>query len=148
MIKALSVLCTIVLLTTGCTMFVRTNAVPSSTAEQVPANRILAYTEEVDGFARMTVTRDEGFMGGGCYLALVISGEVAARFNPKETATFFVPPGDTNMAVTPDPSGRGLCAIGSWDPVLERYTIQLDTPNLYRISLGAYRRPRLTPSVY
>ena len=148
LIRAISLSLATLLLGSGCTAFVRTNASPHATANTVPADRILAYSEQQEGYAAMTVTRDEGFMGGGCYLGLVIEGKIAARFDPNETATFFVPPGERNMAVVPDPEGRGLCSVGGWDPVAEKYTIQIGVPNHYRISLGAYRRPRLLPSVY
>ena len=137
-----------VALCSGCTAFVRTNATSHSTANEVPTDRMLAYSEQKEGYASMTVTRDEGFMGGGCYLGLVISGTIAARFDPKETATFFIPPGETSMAVVPDPQRKGLCSVGGWDPVPEKYDIKIGATNLYRISLGAYRRPRLLPSVY
>jgi hypothetical protein len=133
---------------TGCTMFIRTAAVPIAEAFPVPGERLLAYVEKQDGFATVEVTRDAGFMDGGCYIGLVIAGKLAARFDTQETAEFHVPAGESNMAVVRDPLGRGLCSFGAWEPVPEHYLLKPDSPNLFRISSGAYRRPRLLPAVY
>jgi hypothetical protein len=133
---------------TGCTALVRTEALPATKASQVPSSRLLAYQQEKAGDTRLIVTRDRGFMASGCFLALAIEGTIAARFDPEETATFFVPNGKVQMAVVPDPSARGLCSVNSWDPVLDNYELKVDGRNSFRISLGAYRRPRVVPSVY
>jgi hypothetical protein len=131
----------------SCTSF-RTESVPISRAEQVPANRLLAYTEWKEGYARIVVTRDAGNLDGACFIGLVVAGTLAARFDTKETAEFFMPAGESDMAVVRDPQGRGLCAIGAWEPVPEHYVLKADRPNLFRISLRLYRRPRLIPAVY
>jgi hypothetical protein len=114
----------------------------------VPTERLLAYTTAKEGYAKVSVTRDAGFMGGGCYVGLVVEGVLAARFDAGETAEFYVPTGDSNMAVVPDPQGRGLCSGAGWYPVPEHYALKADRLNLFRISFGAYRRPRLLPAVY
>ena len=144
----ISIALIVVFICSGCTVFVRTNATPYADAKKLPIERLLAYTEKKEGFAKLTVTRDEGFMGSACYIGLVISGTLAARFDPGETAEFFLPSGTANMAVVPDPQATGVCSVGGWDPVPEQYIIKENMLNLYRISLGAYRRPRLLPAVY
>lgn len=131
----------------GCTMFVHTLPVPYQAGKAVPADRVLAYQEQASGYAHMVVTRDKGVMGSGCYIGVVIAGKLAGRFGPSETASFYVPANTTDMATVPDPKGRGLCKLG-WNPVPEHYVLKTDGLNLFRISLGAYRRPRLTPAVY
>lgn len=131
----------------GCTAMVRTEAVPQSAAKSVPTERLRAFQENHLNYALVTVTRDAGFMGGGCYIGLVVSGILAARFDPEETARFFIPAGKSEMAVVRDPEGQGLCSVGAWDPVPEHYELKQDGQNLFRISLGAYRRPRLLPAV-
>ncbi|AKX59736.1 hypothetical protein [Thiopseudomonas alkaliphila] len=133
--------------TTGCTLMVRTEPVPTTMAVDVPAERHLAFTEEKPGYAKLVVVRDKGMMGGGCYMGVAIAGELAARLDTKEKATFYVPPGMTKMSAVADPQGRGLCG-SAWDYVIEEYDIKLDANNIYRISLGAYRRPRITPTAY
>ena len=133
--------CTILL--SGCTVFVRTNQVSATSAHQVPADRVLKFQQKQTNSFKFQVTRDEGFMGGGCYIGLEIDGSLAGRFDTGETATFYLPTSTPKMSVVPDPLGRGLCGISGWTPVQENYVMRDSGPNLYRISLGAYRRPRL-----
>lgn len=137
-----------VLAQAACTMFIGTDAVPRWKATAVPKDRLLAFTDNKPGSVSVIVTRDTGFMGGGCFIGLVIEGTLAARFDTSETAVFYLPPGEANMAAIPDPKGRGSCGVSGWDPVLETYDMKADRPNLYRISLRAYRRPDVVPSVY
>jgi hypothetical protein len=129
----------------GCTVFVRTNQVSAISAARVPANRVLTFQEKLPNSFVLQVTRDEGFMGGGCYIGLEIEGYLAGRFDTGETATFYLPTSTPKISVVPDPFGRGLCGIAGWTPVPENYVIKNSGSNLYRISLGAYRRPRLLP---
>jgi len=131
----------------GCTTIGRTLPTPHEAGIPAPADRLLAFQEQIDGYAHMVVTRDKGFVGSGCYIGVVIAGKLAARLGPSETADFYVPADTTDMAAVPDPKGRGLCSAG-WDPVPEHYTLKPEGMNLFRISLGAYRRPRLTPAIY
>lgn len=56
-----------------------TTPVPLSEARQAPADRVLAF-QSIDGekSATLTVIRDEGFTGGGCYYALYINKVLSA----------------------------------------------------------------------
>lgn len=135
--------CTVML--SGCTAFVRTNQVSATAAQQVPADRVLAFQDKQLNSFVLQVTRDEGFLGGGCYIGLEIEGSLAGRFDTAETATFYLPTSTPKMSVIPDPLGKGLCGIAGWTPVPENYVLKSSSPNLFRISLGAYRRPRLLP---
>lgn len=137
-------ICTAML--SGCTVFVRTNQVSTSSAVQVPVDRVLAFQDKQPDSFVLQVTRDEGFMGGGCYIGLEIEGSLAGRFDTGETATFYLSTSTPKMSVIPDPLGRGLCGISGWTPVPENYVLKSSGLNLYRISLGAYRRPRLLPA--
>lgn len=132
--------------TTGCTVFVRTNPVSSTVADQVPFDRILSYQEKTPNSFLITVTRDEGFMGSGCFLGLEIEGVLAGRFGREETATFSVPTSTPRIRVIPDPLGGGLCALATWNPVEENYQLKATQDNYFRISLGGSRRPRLLPT--
>ncbi len=131
----------------GCTAFVRTETISPDRATPIPSERIFAFQQQKPGDISLVVTRDHGFMASGCFVGLTIEGSLAARFNSEETATFFVPAGTTQMAVVPDPQAKGLCALG-WDPVLENYELKATARNSFRISFGAYRRPRLLPSAF
>lgn len=123
-----------------------TTPVASQFAKPVPEERILAYKEYNPNYAKVIITRDAGSLHGGCYLGVMYRETLLARFDPEETATFYIPEGEWKFAVTRDPMGRGLCA-GSlgFNPVIETQKIEKDKENIFRISLGFYRRPRLLP---
>lgn len=44
-----------------------------------------------------------------------------------------------------DPDGNLLCGADDLNPVFETQQIRKDQENLFRISFGAWRRPRLLP---
>jgi len=111
----------------------------------VPAERLLAYQDKKAGYLPLIVTRDEGYLGSACYIGLEVNGTLAARLDLSETATFYAPPGELTLSAVGDSAGSGLCFL-SWQKVIEHYTLQPGEPNLYRISLGAYRRPRVVPT--
>lgn len=93
-------------LATGCA----TSPVASSQAKPVPAQRIFAFQDKTSkSTASIIVTRDSGFLGGGCFLAFSLDGVRAGRFDPGETASFHVEPGEHLLAVKPDAEGSGLC---------------------------------------
>lgn len=135
----------IVVTTTGCTMFARTNPVAVGSASKASSDRVLMYQEKVPEYFLMTVTRDEGIMGSACFIGLEINGKLAARFDPRETVSFYIPSATPALQVVRDPFGRGLCS-SEWTPVQETYELKAKQNNLFRISLGAYRRPRLLPA--
>ena len=91
------------------------NTTPTSPSETQPAapDRVLSFQERsAANAATIVVTRDQGFtLGGGCFYALFINGTLAARFEPGETASFYVEPGEILLRVGRDPYGRGLCAV-------------------------------------
>lgn len=137
----------LLLFLSGCTVFVRTNPVaPQHGKTIVDTTKFLAYTEVTPGYAKVVITRDAGFMGSGCHIAVMADDVVIGRFKAKDTATFYLPVTTQTMMVVPDPEGRGLCNPGmGWNPVKEKYELRADKTNYFRISLGAYRRPRLLP---
>lgn len=137
----------LVFTTSGCTMLVRTNPVSVTSATSVPSDRVLIYQVQRPEYFTMTVTRDEGVMGSGCFIGLEIDGKLAARIDPSETAKFYIPSPKPTMRVLQDPYGQGLCGVFSWTPVEENYILKPEQNNLFRISLGAYRRPRLVPAL-
>ncbi|MFC3873288.1 hypothetical protein [Neisseria musculi] len=121
-----------------------TAPVVSGMAKDVPAERVLAYAEPREDYARVEITRDSGFLGSGCYLGVMYRQTLLARFAAGERAVFYIPEGDWNFAVVQDPRGRGLCGI-SENPAIERQSIRKGQDNLFRVSSGPYRRPRLLP---
>lgn len=122
---ALSVLC-------GCA----TTPVSINDAKQVPADRLLAFqTADAAKTATLTVVRDEGFLGSGCYYGLWINKTLAARVDVAEYAKFYVEPGETLLRIGRDPQGNGLCAVDQ-DNWTQRETImKAGDPKTFRMSI-------------
>ena len=88
-----------------------TAPIPISEAKRVPPDRVLAFqTPLSDKAATLTMIRDEGFLGGGCYYAVSLNGILAARLGPAELVRFYMESGEILMRYGRDPQGRGLCA--------------------------------------
>jgi len=79
---------------------------------QIPADRLLAYQEPVEGGGQIVVNRDIGMLGGGCYLAFSIDRQVAARIGIGETASFQVPAGARIVGIGVDEKDDTLCSMG------------------------------------
>ena len=107
------------LILTGCA------TTPPSLAniKPVPKERLYDFQTKTDKTtATLTVTRDSGFLGGGCFYAFSINSKLAARLNPAESTRFYVEPGELLIRTSRDPQGKGLCAIGQ-DDWTQRETI-------------------------
>lgn len=129
----LIVLCCVgALLLSGCA----TTPLPSSQATPAPAERVLAFQEKSPANnASLVLTRDEGFLGSGCYYALWINGKLSARFATGETAVFFIEPGEHVLRAGRDPQGQGLCGVDS-DNWTQRETIlRANERKFFRLSL-------------
>jgi len=84
-----------------------TSPVPSAQAIKAPADRVLAYQVALQSSGALTVIRDSGFMGSGCYATIFLNGERAAKLAPEEKATFILPPGEWVVGAALE--GAGLC---------------------------------------
>lgn len=60
-----------------------------------------------DGNAIITVTRDIGFSGSACYIAVFIDGKTVAKLGTGERASFHVPSGEHIVGAWN--TGSGLC---------------------------------------
>lgn len=88
-----------------------TSPVTSDQARPVPPERMLAFgTGEPASSGVLSVTRDSGFLGGGCYLGFYIDGQLAAKFDTAEKGIFYVKPGEHVIGIG-NPGGGGLCNI-------------------------------------
>ena len=100
-----------------------TTPIAPTVAKPAPNERILAFQQKNPSTtATLIVTRDEGFIVGGCYCSLFINGTLAARLDVGETSRFFLDPGDILLRVGRDPQGKGLCSAGQ-DYWTQRETI-------------------------
>ena len=97
-----------VFLLVGCSSF---RADPEH-VRPVPQDRLLAFQQGEAGSARIVVNRDFGVMGGGCYVAIEVDRQVAARIGVGEQASFQVKPGTHIVGITPDRMDDTLCGMG------------------------------------
>lgn len=74
----------------------------------LPAERLMLKTSVGD--AKVTVIRDSGALGSGCYFALWVNRELAARMGVAERVTFDVPSGEVLLGASRDPQGAALCS--------------------------------------
>lgn len=96
------------LLLAGCSSF---KAAPED-IKPVASDRLLAYQEPVAGGGEIVVNRDLGMMGGGCYVAILVDRQVAARIAMGEVARFQVPAGTRVLGIGIDKMDDTLCSYG------------------------------------
>ncbi|MFJ2527814.1 hypothetical protein [Pseudomonas helmanticensis] len=82
-----------------------TSPVPSSEADPVPSSRLFAFQTPANGDSILVVTRDTGFVGGGCNTTVSIDGRRAAEIASGETAKFRVAPGEHILSASSCGSG-------------------------------------------
>ncbi|HGY2289313.1 TPA: hypothetical protein ACNVBJ_003626 [Klebsiella aerogenes] len=92
---------------TGCASTV----VPPSKAISAPQERVFKYQINAGSNTTLTIIRDAGIVGSGCYAAVYLNGEQVAKLNPKEKATFYISEGE--WAVGANLTGKGLCSLSS-----------------------------------
>lgn len=78
----------------------------------IPAERLRAYQTPVQGGGEVVVTRDLGLMGGGCYVAVLVDRQVAARIAVGEQGRFQVPAGNRVVGIATDSEDKTLCGKG------------------------------------
>ncbi len=94
----------------GCSM--PTKQPVASEITEVPRDRVEKIKEQLAPLGRISVTRDVGLLGSGCYLGLMIDGQLAARLDPGERYSVDLSAGRHLLTAT-FVKGRGLCGIGS-----------------------------------
>lgn len=75
----------------------------------IPEDRVLAYQQPLENAGEVVVTRDFGLRGGGCYIAVLIDRELAARIHVGEVVRFQVPSGARIVSISTDPLDDTLC---------------------------------------
>lgn len=121
-----------------------TSLVIMQKAKNVPADRIMSYGKQNNNYAKVTIIRDEGLSGIGCYVGVMYRQTLLARFDVAEKAGFYIPKGEYDFSVISDPYGKLLCSY-TFDPAVEKQIIKKDRDNIFRISINPWRRPRLLP---
>lgn len=78
----------------------------------VPEDRLLSHQQARDSGGQIQVTRDFGGMGSGCYIAVLVDRQLAARIGVGEQASFQVPVGTRVLGIGIDPLDDTLCGMG------------------------------------
>lgn len=94
-----------VALLAGCS----TSPISADKARLAPAERVTGYQSSVEGGGKIIVTRDTGFIGGGCFAGIYLNGDRVAKLDPGEKAVFSVKSGE--WIVGAGLEGSGLCAV-------------------------------------
>lgn len=117
-------------LMTGCS----TSPVSFDQAKPVPGGRVMAYGQKPAGpYGTIQVSRDTGFVGGGCFVAIHIDGRPVARIDTGEAVSLFVPAGDHLVGLGADERGSGLC---SFSGSLKEQSATLKAGQVMRFRIG------------
>jgi len=113
-----------------------TTATRMDQVKDVPTSELFAYqVNDEDHNSQITVIRDQGFIGSGCYIYLTIDGVLAGKFNVGEVANFYLSPGEHLLKVSQD--GKGLCAINKEWWTQRETILKPDEKKTFRLTIGS-----------
>ncbi|MGI2056216.1 hypothetical protein ACRN9T_03335 [Shewanella baltica] len=115
----------------GCLSGCATSAVSVDQAKSAPVSRVF-INDAANTEAEITLIRDSGMMGGGCYVDVYLNDKLAATLDTSEKVTIKVNAGELYLGS--QLSGSGLC-IGSSIRHLET-SIKQGQHKLYRVMTG------------
>jgi hypothetical protein len=125
-------------LSVGCS----TTPTPSSEAIPTPKERVLAFQDKsADKTSILVVTRDQGFVGGGCFYAVSIDSVLSARLDVSERVQFYLSSGEHLLKAGRDPQGGGLCGLGSDMWVQRETTLKAGETKYFRFSIDMNGTP-------
>jgi hypothetical protein len=111
-----------------------TSQIPAEKAKSVPEDRVLSFQSRPSGpYGTILVTRDTGLFGSGCFLAVHVDGQLAARIDTGEVVSFFVPVGDHLVGMGSDKKGGGMC---SWTDMLKEQSASVKSGQVKRFRIG------------
>lgn len=91
-------------------------AAPPTIGEAVltPNDRLLGLqSEDHDKYGTVTVVREGAFQAAHCFFGVFVDGQLVARLDNNEKASFHVRPGRRLIGVGADPQGAGPCSQNS-----------------------------------
>ncbi|MFN6506313.1 hypothetical protein [Xanthomonas translucens] len=124
-----------------------TKPVTDLAASNAPAQRVYAHQLDVTGGALLVVTRDAGFSGSACSVAVLIDGVVAATLEQGERVSFHLPAGEAILGIRQ--AGSKLCGLAE-DRMRRETSVSLPAgaTKKYRIGIGASGEPFVAPTTY
>lgn len=141
--KRFALFCLIPVLAAACA----TSPVALTDAMPVPADRVFAYNQPIDGpSGQLVVVRDQGAFGAACPIALYVDGVIAAHFRTSEVLTIHLTPGQ--HVIGAGPSGGGMC---SWtNEAAHRreiaHTVEAGSEAKMRLSITQQGLYQITPT--
>lgn len=100
-------------------------------AEPVAADELYAYQSKPSGdSSKVTVLRDQGFVGSGCDIVVYVDGRKAAKIGSGQRASFYLKPGSPSIGA--GLAGSGLCAGAAVRTISAK--VQSGHESIYRIS--------------
>ncbi|WP_180191770.1 hypothetical protein [Pseudomonas syringae] len=100
-------------------------------AEPVPSDELYAYQSKPTGESgKVTVIRDQGFVGSGCDIVVYVDGRKAAKIGTGQRATFYLKP--CSPSIGAGLAGSGLCAGAAVRTISAN--VQSGHESIYRIT--------------
>lgn len=93
------------LLLAGCA----TRQVRQDAANFVPVERAMGMQSPVAGGGAITIVRDAGMLGGGCYVGIFVNGQLVAKLSASEKVRLYLPSGRSVVAA--HSVGAALCGM-------------------------------------
>lgn len=111
-----------------------TSPTPSSEARQAPASQLSAYQSKPSGpYGTLQVIRDSGHTGSMCSMAVFIDGRQAAKLDPGQKASFYLPPDSVSVGAAY--TGSGICSMGA-DRIEREAIVKDGAIKKYRVFTG------------
>ncbi|WP_130908280.1 hypothetical protein [Pseudomonas sp. Sample_16] len=111
-----------------------TSPTPSGEARQAPPSQVLGYQSKPTGaYGTIQVIRDSGHTGSLCSMAVFIDGRQAAKLDPGQKASFYLPPDSVSLGAAY--TGSGICSMGA-ERVEREAVVKDGAVKKYRVFTG------------
>lgn len=122
-----------------------TKPVAPNLAHDVPANRAITHQSPIAGGGLITVVRDKGYTGSGCYAGVFVNGDLAAKLGTAERVNLYLPAGRSILAS--HSVGAALCGIGLQKRGERAIAVQIAAGDsfIYRLAMSSDGIVTLTP---
>ena len=120
-----------------------TKPIAPNLAINAPSDRVLAHQAPVPGGGAITVVRDEGFTGHGCYFGVFVNGDLAAKLATAERVQLYLPA--RRSLLGSHAVGGGLCSTADRNERPTAVQIASGDSFTYRLAISSDGIVTLTP---
>lgn len=122
-----------------------TKPVAPNLAHEVPADRVMTHQAPIVGGGLITVVRDKGYTGSGCYAGVFVNGDLAAKLGTAERVNLYLPAGRSILAARS--VGNGLCGVALQKRGERSTAVQIQSGDsfIYRLAFSSDGIVTLTP---